>query len=292
MSGMEKKIVIVTGANSGIGKATAIELAKKDFFVILACRSKEKAQEVLDIIKENGGEGEIRILDLLDLDSVRNFVNSYIKDYDRLDVLINNAGILRTHKVMTKDGFESQFQTNYLSHFLLTLLLLPTMVKTKGSRCAILSSLAHAWFPMNLEDINYDKEFTPRMSYGRSKLANLIFAIELTKRLKPLKTDFTINAVDPGIVGTNICYNRETGGGKFLATISKPFLRSPKMGAKGSIYLASTKNEVGSGNLYKNHHIKKHKDYADDPKINKALFDLSCQLVNIKFEDIIEKIEA
>ena len=282
---MKEKVVVVTGSNSGIGKQTALELGKKGFYVVLACRSEAKAQPVLDEIKANGGKGEIRLIDLSSMASTRAFAEALLKDFIRLDVVFNNAGILRSELSMTKDGFESQFQTNYLDHFLLTLLLLPLIIKSKG-RVLIVSSLAHAWYPMNLEDINYQKEFNPRMGYGRSKLANLIFAKELTKRLKDYP-DFSFNAIDPGVVATNICYNRENGKGKFLSTISKPFLTPVRKGAATSIYLASTSDNIGSGNLYKHCKIRPISEYAENEKTNQELFDLSCKLVGLDFADIL-----
>ena len=287
---MEKKIVIITGANSGIGRQTALGLAKDGFYVVLACRNHDKAQVVLNKIIANGGEGEIIPIDLASLKSVRVFADTFLSKHSRLDVLINNAGTVRLKRSVTNDGYESQFQVNYLSHFLLTMLLLKTLLNTPDSRCIILSSLTHKWRPIKFDNLLYHQDFTMRESYGTSKLANLIFAKELTKRLSKFNVDFTMSAVDPGVVSTNIFWDRQSKITHIISLISRPFLTPARWAAKTPIFLASTKEKIPSGNLWKHCKIIDCSVYAKNGKTNTRLFDLSCDLLNIDFNKILQDI--
>ena len=179
------KTIIVTGANSGIGFETALELVKKNATVVLACRNQEKGAEAVKRIEATDAPGlaVLMSLDLSSLDSVRSFAADFQSRYSQLDLLINNAGVMIPPLSRTKEGFELQFGTNHLGHFLLTTLLLP-MIEASGGRIVNVSSNAHKMGKIDFEDPNYQKRTYHRLeAYNQSKLANLLFTLELNKRL-------------------------------------------------------------------------------------------------------------
>ncbi|KAK4017950.1 hypothetical protein OUZ56_000024 [Daphnia magna] len=202
------KTVIITGANTGIGKETAIDLAKRGARVILACRDPKKAAIAKDdIIRESGNKNVvIRQLDLASLKSVRKFAADILKSELRLDVLINNAGCATIEKTLTEDGLEYQMQSNHFGHFLLTNLLLGLIIKTGTARIINVSSEAHRMAKrLNLDDLTFDRE--PADSkilriYGATKLCNILFSKELAKKLEPFGKNITVNALHPGVVHT------------------------------------------------------------------------------------------
>lgn len=178
----------MTGANTGIGKETALDFAKRGARVILACRDKERAANAAsDIIAETGSNKVlVRIVDLASFDSVRAFAKLINETEERLDILVNNAGLGASYR-LTKDGYESIFQVNYLSHFLLTLLLLKKMKKSAPSRIVNVSSMAHEqkYAVLQLDDFVLSKEkYEPFSRYAQSKLAQVVFTMELSKRLE------------------------------------------------------------------------------------------------------------
>ena len=235
---MDGKVVIITGCNTGIGKETALDLARRGASVYMACRDKVKCEEARqEIIKATGNLNVFnRSLDLSSLDSVRRFVAEFLKEEPRLDVLINNAGVMMCPKMLTKDGFEMQLGTNHLGHFLLTNLLLDTLKKSAPSRIINVSSLAHIGGKLNKEDLNYDKHYVDVMAYCQSKLANVLFTRELAKRLKG--TGVTANSLHPGAVNTDLLRHIHP----VLRTLARPFLpyffKSPRSGAQTHIRLA------------------------------------------------------
>lgn len=182
------KTAIVTGANTGIGKEAALDFAKRGARVILACRDEERATNAArDIIAETGSDKVlVRIVDLASFESVRAFAKLINETEEKLDILVNNAGLGGSYRV-TKDGYESVFQVNYLSHFLLTLLLLEKMKKSAPSRIVNVSSMTHEnkRAALQLDDFKLSKEkFDPFARYAQSKLAQVVFTIELSKRLE------------------------------------------------------------------------------------------------------------
>ena len=182
------KTAIVTGANTGIGKETALDFALRGARVILACRNEEKAKDAArDIIAQTGSDKVVvRIVDLASFESVRAFAKLFNETEERLDILVNNAGLGGSYRV-TKDGFESVFQVNYISHFLLTLLLMEKLKKSSPSRIVNVSSIAHDTkrSALQLDDFKLSKDkFNPFVRYGQSKLAQIVFTKELSKRLE------------------------------------------------------------------------------------------------------------
>jgi NAD(P)-dependent dehydrogenase (short-subunit alcohol dehydrogenase family) len=200
------KVAVVTGANNGIGYETALGLAKKDAEVILACRNLQKGEDAeRRIVKEypNARVNKMKI-DLSSLRGVREFAGQFAKQYGRLDLLINNAGIMMSPYQVTEDGFENQLATNYIGHFALTGLLLPLLTRTPGSRVVTLSSLSYKWAEIQFDDFHATKGYSRRKAYGQSKRACLMFAYELQRRLAAAGHDTLSVAAHPGLAKTNL----------------------------------------------------------------------------------------
>jgi NAD(P)-dependent dehydrogenase (short-subunit alcohol dehydrogenase family) len=201
------RIIVVTGATSGIGEETARVMVKKNGTVILAVRNMDKGRAVVEEMLNEYPKADVSIrkLDLSNLESVRTFAKSMIMDYDRLDVLINNAGVMMCPYSKTKDGFESQFGTNHLGHFALTGLLMPLLKKTKKSRIVVVSSMAHSMGNLDFTDLNWEKrKYKPTRAYGDSKLANLYFTYELARILETDGNNPKITAAHPGWTSTGL----------------------------------------------------------------------------------------
>ncbi|HDR52125.1 MAG TPA: SDR family NAD(P)-dependent oxidoreductase, partial [Mariniphaga anaerophila] len=197
------KVIIVTGGNSGLGFESVKTFAGKGAEVILASRSKENGEKAKTEILEKVPDGKIEVaqLDLADLESVRRFVKNFQQKHSRLDVLLNNAGIMTTPYFTTKDGFEGQVGTNHLGHFALTGLLLPVLKKTPKSRVVNVSSMAHKQGKMDFNNLLFEngKGYSPMKSYGRSKLANLLFTYELQRFFESNNIDSISVAAHPGV---------------------------------------------------------------------------------------------
>ncbi|XP_042149954.1 retinol dehydrogenase 11-like [Ixodes scapularis] len=249
---LEGKTVIVTGGNAGIGKETAKELARRKARVILACRNLEKADKAMqEIFEETQQKVVIKRLDLASLRSVREFADDILKTESRLDVLVNNAGLINdTSKVqLTEDGYEVCFQSNYLGHFLLTILLSELLKKSAPSRVINLSSiLHHIGSTADLHDkATGNHSWThPVLVYSNSKMAMLVFSRALAAKLKP--HGVTVNAVHPGPVKTSIAQGASFSVSLFFTFIFNYFGKTPHEGAQTSIYAAvepSLVNETG-----------------------------------------------
>lgn len=196
--------MIITGANTGIGKQTAIDLAKRGAKIYLACRNFDKCDEARkEIIELTGNKNVFNSeLDLSSLESVRKFSNKFLKEENRLDILINNAGIMICPKSLTRDGFETQIGVNHMGHFLLTNLLLDLLKKSSPSRIVVLSSLAHVAGYIKKDDLNSEKSYNRILAYGQSKLANILFTRHLAKKLNG--TGVTVYCLHPGSVNTDL----------------------------------------------------------------------------------------
>ncbi|MDR0139055.1 SDR family oxidoreductase [Metabacillus idriensis] len=237
---MKDKKVIITGANSGMGLAAAIEMANKGAHVIMACRSLERGQAALDQAKRESKSNAIELMrcDLGSLLSIREFAKQYNDKYHSLDVLINNAGVVTIKRELTEDGFESMMGVNHLGHFLLTRLLLPALKQSPQGRIVNVSSGAHKIGNIHFDDPYLTKGFTVWKGYSQSKLANLLYTAELAKKLQG--TGVTVNALHPGAVATSLGVNRQTGFGKGVYALLKPFFLTPEQGAQTAIYLAES----------------------------------------------------
>lgn len=198
------KIAVITGANTGLGYETTLALAKKEMKVVMACRNFEKATNAKNsILKQvSHAQLEIILLDLSDLKSVRKFAEDFLNQYSTLDLLINNAGIMIPPFSRTIDGFESQMGANYFGHFLLTGLLLKTIINTPNSRIISLSSIAHKQGKIDFENLNAEKSYSKINAYAQSKLACLMFGYELQEKLKGTSTLSII--AHPGVSNTDL----------------------------------------------------------------------------------------
>lgn len=242
---LEGRVAIVTGANSGMGMATTAALSDLGARVIMLCRNKERGEKALSkLMKKAGRSLELIICDLGDYDSIRKFARQVKSEYKRIDILVNNAGFISLDRQETKEGLERQFGINHIGHFLLTELLLCIM--GEGSRIVIVASGAHKTGKIHFDDINLTHGFNVVKAYSQSKLANVLYTRELARRTR--KQGITVNCCHPGAVATNIGIDRETGFGKTITGLLKPFFQTPEEGARTAIFLAtddSVKNISG-----------------------------------------------
>ena len=251
------KLAVVTGANSGIGYQTALELARKGSSVILACRNPAKAEAALNRLKAEipGAKAELAALDLSDMKSVRAFGAAFSGRGVPLDLLINNAGVMAplTRKV-SPDGFELQMATNHLGHFLLTSLLLPALKRAPSPRVVTVASIAHRRGRMNFDDLQSERSYSPFASYAQTKLANLLFAFELQRRADKAGLKLLSVAAHPGVAMTSLVENGIGGGRPTLLTrvvnfFSPLYMHSEEQGALPSLY-AATMPDVVPGAYY------------------------------------------
>ena len=249
---LDGKTVVITGGNTGIGKETAIDLAKRGAKVIIGCRNKEKSQAALADIKRESGSDLVylKMLDLASFSSIKAFADEIIRSETRLDILINNAGIMMCPFTKTKEGFESQFGVNHLGHFLLTNLLLDLIKKSSPSRIINVSSKAHSYVPsINFETLHDEESYSRITSYGISKLANVLFTRELHKRLTG--TGVSTFSLHPGVVNTELTRHVIGDIGElFVIPIRKIFLKDSKEGAQTTICCAVSDNVLQHSGEY------------------------------------------
>ncbi|XP_077359992.1 retinol dehydrogenase 13-like isoform X2 [Festucalex cinctus] len=285
------KTVIITGANTGIGKETAQELARRGGRIIMGCRDMEKCEAAAREIRGNTLNPHVYAchLDLASMKSIRDFAERIKEKEQRVDVLINNAGVMRCPAWKTEDGFDMQFGVNHLGHFLLTNLLLDRLKESAPSRVINLASLAHLIGKMDFEDLNWEKKkFDTKQAYCQSKLANVLFTRELAKRLQG--TGVTVNAVHPGIVSTQL--GRHTGlhQSQVSTTVLSPLfsllVKNPELGAQPSVYLAVAEELEGvTGRYYDVLTEKEPAPQAMDEDAARRLWEISSRLVGLKEDD-------
>ena len=254
---MTGKVVVITGANSGLGFESTKALAAKGATIVMACRNLTKAEKAKSEVLQQFPNAKLNLmqLDNASLDSVRAFANAFKAKYDRLDILLNNAGVMAIPRTETEDGFEMQLGVNHLAHFALTGLLLDILTKTPGSRVHSTSSSAAFGGAINFDDLMGEKEYSRWSAYGQSKLANAIFATELNRRLKAAGHDTIANSSHPGLVMTNLQTNslQESGAPfmeRVLYSIVAPLMAQDiEMGMLPQLY-ASTAPEAKGGVFY------------------------------------------
>lgn len=293
MPSQEGKISIVTGANIGLGFETVKGLISKGSKVILASRNEEKAKHAISEIEKEfpGADMEIMLLDLSSKESIKSFAKQYFEKYDKLDILVNNAGIMIPPYRETVDGFESQWAVNYLGHFYLTALLMPLLEKAQEGRVVTVSSLAHISGLINFEDPNHKDNYQAMVSYRQSKLACLIFAYELQRRLGRQNSTVKSMGAHPGVAVTNILANGPTWI-KILTPLLSWMFHSVKKAAEpqlmaaldpsltGGEYLGpmSKRGMRGKPGIVRSNSISK------DEEVAKQLWDLSERQLGFKFE--------
>ena len=280
MDCLEGKVAIVTGANSGMGMATVEALSDKGATVIMLCRNEERGREALLTLTEKRQRKLGLILcDLGVFESIRNFAAAVKEKYDHIDILVNNAGFISLDRQETKEGLERQFGINHIGHFLLTMELLELM--GKGSRIVNVASGAHKTGKIHFDDINLTKGFNVIKAYSQSKLANVLFTRELARRVAG--RGITVNCCHPGAVATNIGIDRDTGFGKTITGLLKPFFQTPMQGARTAIFLASDNSvENISGGYFYKCKIAKSSKRSKDKKLAKKLFELSEEITKIQ----------
>lgn len=283
---MKDKIVLITGANRGIGKETTRALARKGATIVMACRNLEKAEPVGEMVQAESKNPNIQVmpLDLASLESVRNFTQEFKARYQKLNVLINNAGVFCMKREETEEGFELTMGVNHLGHFLLTHELLPLLEKTAEARIINLSSNAHYSADLDLEDLHFKRrKYSGIKAYGASRLATVFFTQELAERLKG--KDITVNALHPGHVDTSMwdLWGAERKWYQSIINgIIKFFLISAEEGAQTSIYLASSNEVKGiTGKYFAKKKMKVASKKCSNIKLQKELWQLSERLTGI-----------
>ncbi|BES93584.1 retinol dehydrogenase [Nesidiocoris tenuis] len=289
---LDGKTTIVTGSNTGIGKATAEEFARRGAKVIMACRNVEKGEKAATDIRkalenvENSGEVIVMHLDLSSLESVRKCAAEIINNESQIHILVNNAGIMMCPRELTVDGYEMQFATNHLGHFLLTLLLLPTILASAPARIVNVSSKLHLWArSMYFDDINLaNKSYSPVLGYGRSKLANILFTKELAERLKG--TGVTAYSLHPGVVSTELSRHVDTafipGARWFYDKMGWIFRKTPVQGAQTTLHCAlDEKAGNESGLYYDDCVVTTPTSCARDSAMAKELWEKSLEMVQL-----------
>ncbi|XP_011339708.1 retinol dehydrogenase 13 isoform X2 [Ooceraea biroi] len=274
------KIVIVTGANTGIGKQIAFDLARRKARVVLACRDMQKCEQARRhiVLDTKNKYVYCRECDLASQESIRKFVEQFKNESSKLHILINNAGVMRCPKSYTKEGIEMQLGVNHMGHFLLTNLLLDVLKASAPARIVNLTSTAHRRGQINMKDLNLDEDYDPGRAYAQSKLANLLFTRELANRLKG--TDVTVNAVHPGVVSTEITRHMYVYKNWFtlplLKMFSWPFIKSPGQGAQTVLYVAIDPSLANtSGYYFDNCETKDVSDNAKNDDMAKWLWKVS-----------------
>ena len=284
------RIALVTGANSGLGFETARMLAMRGAEVIMACRNRSKGEQAVQRVREAYPAAQVSLLplDLADLGSVEDAATTLSAEHTRLDLLINNAGVMVPPFARTKQGFELQFGTNHLGHFAFTGRLLPLILKTPGSRVVVLSSAGANFGRIDLDDLNYERRrFSKWGAYCQSKLANLMFALELARRLSAARHGTIATAAHPGGAATDL--QRDAA---FFRTVVNPYLAAaPSTGALPTLR-AATDPEAGNGSYWGPSGLFEMRGSpslayvprrARDPSLAQRLWTISEELTGVQF---------
>jgi NAD(P)-dependent dehydrogenase (short-subunit alcohol dehydrogenase family) len=250
---MKARVCVVTGATQGIGKITALELARMGAEVTIVARSPERGQATLDELHRATGSETLGLIvaDLSLLSEIRDAAEQLRGKHPRVHVLVNNAGAIHMTRKVTPEGLETTFVTNHLSYFLLTELLLPALeaagTPDRKARIVNVASNAHLRARLNLDDLQAEKGYTPFTAYGNSKLGNILFTYELARRLEG--KNVTANCLHPGVVATGFGRN-DPGWLRFLVSIGKPFLLTPEKGARTTLHVATSPELEGVSGQY------------------------------------------
>jgi NAD(P)-dependent dehydrogenase (short-subunit alcohol dehydrogenase family) len=289
------RTAIVTGANSGLGLVTARELARAGARVVLACRNTEKGERALSDCEASaiGAEVELEQLDLASLDSVRAFAERFRAGHEGLDLLINNAGVMAPPRRHTADGFELQFGTNHLGHFALTGLLIGALEGRDDARVVTLTSNAHRFGRIAFDNLGGDRHYFRWRAYGQSKLANLLFALELDRRLRAAGSTVKSLAAHPGYAATNLQFAGPPAvDAAVMRVLNRLVAQDEEMGALPSLYAATEPGLEGGtfvgpdGFLEQGGHPKRvsPNSAARDAEVARRLWEVSEEMTGVRFE--------
>jgi len=274
----KEKIVLITGATSGIGKEAAKALAQQGMKLVLPVRNMAKGEALREEIHQLTGNGHVDLMecDLASLDTVRMFAETFNKKYDRLDVLINNAGIWEMKRNESEDGIERTFAVNHLAPFLLTNLLLDKLKASAPSRIITVSSEAHRMGKINFDDLEGKRRWSWMGSYAQSKLANVFFTRQLTRQLKG--TGVVANCLHPGVVATNLFDKMP----RFMHPLMKLVMIPPQKGAETTVFLASSPQaQQVSGEYFAKKKVRKTTGYAHNNEVAEKLWKVSRQYTGL-----------
>ena len=302
---LDGRTALVTGGNSGLGFQTARHLARAGARVLLACRRLESADEAVRLLRQELPDAALYPLhlDLADLDSIKRAAAEVVRQYSEIDLLINNAGVmaLRTRGI-TRQGFELQFGTNHLGHFALTLHLLPLLLKRPGARVVTVSALRHRGGKIDFEDLNSERRYSPWQAYSQSKLANLLFAQELHRRMQARRLQLLSVAAHPGLASTQLFLNGPGLGAssvmrRILKVISGIIGQSAERGAWPQLYAATSPDAVSGGYYGPSGPVElrgvpgnaKLSAQAQDVDTARRLWTVSEKLAGVSLEDSLTK---
>jgi retinol dehydrogenase 14 len=274
------KNCLVTGANSGIGRAISIQLARMGGIVTMVSRDEKRGQSARsEIIAATGNKSiELMIADLSSFESVRVLATNYKQSHDKLHLLVNNAGLILGKRTTTVDGLETTFVVDYLSHYLLTNLLLDELRASAPSRIVNVTSDAHYNGHIDFEDLQEEKKYSAMRSYCQAKLAQVLFTYELAERLKG--SGVSVNCVHPGAVRTH--WGDNAGAFGIGVRIARPFLLSPEKGAETPLYVATSPELEGvTGKFFSKKKETKSSDESYDRNVAQRLWDVSAKLVKL-----------
>ena len=287
------RTAVVTGANSGIGLVTALELARAGAIVVLACRNVRKGAAAVKEIREAAPSAQVEVqeLDVSSLDSVRRFVDAL--DVDELDLLVNNAGIMWMPQGRTDDGFELHFGTNHLGHFALTGLLLDRLNRTEAPRVVTVSSNEHKRGHINFDDLQLERRYDPRKGYRQSKLANAAFGLELDRRLRTAGSPIKSVLAHPGYTATNLQVKGQTGAMKVMMNVGNRLVgQSAELGALPTLY-AATAPDVEGGQYFGPDRFREYRGYPTlvqvkpegrDAEVGRRLWSVSEELTGVTYD--------
>jgi NAD(P)-dependent dehydrogenase (short-subunit alcohol dehydrogenase family) len=278
---MTGKVCVVTGANAGIGMETARGLALMGATVVMVCRDRQRGEAAQREIRQSTGNDavELMVCDVASQASIRQFATDFKQRHDRLDVLVNNAGVLLRERSLNEDGIESTFAVNHLGYFLVTNLLLDVLKKSAPSRIVNVSSTAHKYGKIDIGGWVAGRNYSAFGAYANSKLANVLFTYELARRLQG--TGVTANCLHPGGVGTNLF----RGLPGFLQSLIKLVTIGPERGARTSIYLASSPEVEGiTGKYFARRRQQKSSDTSHNEEAARQLWEVSEELTGLNTE--------
>jgi NAD(P)-dependent dehydrogenase (short-subunit alcohol dehydrogenase family) len=279
---VKDKVVVITGATSGVGRAAAIELARQGATLLLVARHRGRAEAAEREIRKLSGSIAMSTFfaDLSSMSEIRRVAGEILNHTPRIDVLLNNAGVVQRSRVMTVDGFETTFATNHLAYYLLTRLLLGRLQQSQPARIVNVASEAHRWCSLDFDDLQNERRYRTLATYGKSKLANLMFTYELARRLE--NSGVTVNALHPGWVATHLGLDDGLLS-RAVSAVSNICARTPERGADTAVWLASSPEvRAITGKYFLDRHEIQSNAASRDHEAQRRLWEMSAQMVGLK----------